>query len=81
MVKVPTPSPGGPGLGTWWIVAALSTVFSLEEVVMQGSWSNMLHLLTTPDSGNRWCGCRSLGNILLEEVEVAGLDEAIGVSA
>jgi hypothetical protein len=49
MVKVPTPSPGGPGLGAWWVIAALSTVFSLEDVVLQGSWSNMLHLLTTPD--------------------------------
>jgi hypothetical protein len=49
MVKVPTPSPGGPHVGTWWVVAALSTAFSLEDIVLGGSLSKILHLLTTPD--------------------------------
>jgi hypothetical protein len=49
MVKVPTPSPGGPGLAAWWVVTLFSTVFSLEDVLLRGNWSNMLHLLTTAD--------------------------------
>lgn len=49
MVKVPTPSPGGPGHGAWWVVTMFSTFFSLEDVVLRGNWSNMLHLLTTAD--------------------------------
>lgn len=49
LVKEPAPQRPGAVSGVWLVISGVASLFSLEDIILQGGWRSILHLATVAD--------------------------------
>jgi hypothetical protein len=49
VVKARAPQRPGLASGVWLVISGVASLFSVEDIILQGGWSHILHLATVAD--------------------------------